>query len=286
MAPETFRVLTLNVLDRRHAEGPARHRLVRDELARLDPDVVALQEVTRSADLDQAAELLGDGYAVVDHPGSADDGVGACLATRWPVTAVDRLPLTDVPGAWGLPWAAVVAVEVAAPAPWGPLLLVHHKPNHQLDAEAVRERQSVAAATFVEELVAGRQELPVVLLGDLDAAPDSAGVRFWTGKQSLQGVSVRYDDAWAAVHPDRPGHTFTPSNPLVRSGTMPSAAGRRIDYVMVRSGSHGPLLEAVDCGLVLDRPAGGVWASDHFGVRADLRRPPHPPGEWGGTSTR
>jgi hypothetical protein len=24
----------------------------------------------------------------------------------------------------------------------------------------------------------------------------------------------------------------------------------------------------------------GVWASDHFGVLAELRRPEHPPGSW------
>jgi hypothetical protein len=30
----------------------------------------------------------------------------------------------------------------------------------------------------------------VVLLGDFDAAPGAASVRFWTGRQSLAGTSV------------------------------------------------------------------------------------------------
>jgi endonuclease/exonuclease/phosphatase family metal-dependent hydrolase len=276
---DTFRVLTLNVFAHQHADGARRHEVVRDGLARLSADVLALQEVTRTARFDQVADLVGDRYSVVDHPGASDDGVGACLAVRWPVVSVDVLDLTRVPGGNAVPWSATVAVEVAAPEPWGPLLLVHHKPTFELDREAVRERQSVAAARFVEELVADRPDVPVVLLGDLDASQDAASVRFWTGRQSLEGTSVRYEDAWAARHGDDPGHTFTPANPLVRAGTMPSAAGRRIDYVMVRSGSHGPLLEVADCRLVLDQPVDGTWASDHFGVCADLRRPPRPPGE-------
>jgi hypothetical protein len=47
-----------------------------------------------------------------------------------------------------------------------------------------------------------------------DATPDAASIRFWTGMQSLDGVSVHYEDTWAAVHPDKPGHTFTARNPL------------------------------------------------------------------------
>ncbi|WP_374111233.1 hypothetical protein [Nocardia sp. JCM 34519.1] len=110
-----------------------------------------------------------------------------------------------------------------------------------------------------------------MLAGDFDATPDSAGVRFLTGRQSLANVSVCYRDAWAATHPDAAGHTFTPRNPLVADGVeMPLERGRRIDYVLVRCGDRGPTLEITDCRLVFDRPHDGVWPSDHFGVLADL----------------
>jgi endonuclease/exonuclease/phosphatase family metal-dependent hydrolase len=270
------RVLTLNLLDRQQADGPARRVVARRELTALRPDVVAFQEVTRTADVDEVADLLGPGCTVVDHPGAVD-GVGACLATRWPVGEAHVLRLPTV-GDDDLPWAATVAVDVATPD--GPVLVVHHKPSWQRDREREREVQAVAAARFVEDVVAGRRDLPVVLLGDLDAGPDTASLRFLTGRQSLVGVSVRYEDAWEAVHPDEPGHTFTPRNPLVRAGEMPLERGRRIDHVMVRSGPHGPLLDVADCRLVLDQAHDGVWASDHFGVLADLRRPPHAPGTW------
>jgi endonuclease/exonuclease/phosphatase family metal-dependent hydrolase len=83
-------------------------------------------------------------------------------------------------------------------------------------------------------------------------------------------VSVAYRDAWAAAHRAYPGHTFSPTNMLVRKGEMPRERGRRIDYVFVRCDDHGPTLDVDSCELVFDKPVLGVWASDHFGLLADL----------------
>jgi hypothetical protein len=63
-------------------------------------------------------------------------------------------------------------------------------------------------------------------------------------------------------------------------GDMPLEHGRRIDCVMVRCAPHGPALEVVDCRLLFDRPVDEVWASDHFGMLADLRRSTHQQGAW------
>ena len=112
-------------------------------------------------------------------------------------------------------------------------MVVHHKPNWQLDREHVREQQPVATARFVERLLDGRADVPVILMGDFDAAPDVASIRFFTGKQSLGGMSVRYEDAWETLHGREGGETFTPRNPLVRDGEMPLERGRRIDYIIV-----------------------------------------------------
>jgi len=100
-------------------------------------------------------------------------------------------------------------------------------------------------------------------MGDLNAGPDAASVRFLTGRKSLGGIGVRYEDAWEAVHPGEPGHTFTPRNPLVRAGEMPLERGRRIDHVMIRSGPYGALLDAAAA-----RPSPGV-----VGVTAGGRAP-------------
>ena len=242
--------------------------------------MVALQEVTRSPDLDQAVELLCPEFTIVDLPAWIPEHVGECLASRWPLGEVFTLdrPL-EGPQEEGTR-AAAVAVEVLVPAPFGRLLAVHHKAAYQLQLERVREQQALCTARFVEELTAGRPKFPVLLMGDLNAGPDAASIRFLTGRESLGGLSVRYEDAWEAVHADDPGHTFTPLNPLVRVGQMPLERGRRIDYVMTRSGPHGPPLDVADCRLVFNEAEGGVWASDHFGLLAEFRRPSHAPGSW------
>ena len=120
-----------------------------------------------------------------------------------------------------------------------------------------------------------------MVLGDFDATPDAASVSFWRGRRSLGGVSVYYQDAWETMRPGEPGFTFDAENPLVRAGEVATAVSRRIDYVLVRGGRHGPLLDVQRCDRLLDRPVAGVWASDHYGVVADLAVPRHPVGTWG-----
>lgn len=258
--------MTLNLLAPDQADWEQRRPVLRAGLADLRPDLIALQETVWGDGYDQAADLLGPGYQLARHSARSPDAVGAVLASRWPLGAVRELDL-HVTGRVDLPWSAALVAEVDAPA--GPLLFVHHKPAWQVGYAYEREVQAVACARFVEEQLAGRS-MPVVLAGDFDDGPESASVRFWTGRQSLQQTSVAYRDAWHAVHPDAPGHTFTPANPLVRAGEMPLELGRRIDYVMVRCGVHGPSLDVVDCRLAFDKPVDGVWGSDHFGVVADL----------------
>lgn len=275
-----LRVLTLNLLAVHHADGDRRQDVVRAGLAQMRPDVLAFQEVTRTAERDQVEELLGPGLHVVDHPRPSADGVGACLVSRWPLGTPTVLDLRDVtPRAAGLPWAAAVAVQVQVPPPIGPVLVVHHKPSWEFGLELERELQAVATASMVEDLVAGR-DLPVVVLGDFDAAPDAASTRFWTGRQSLAGTSVCYVDAWEAVHPADPGPTFSRRNPLVRAGETQFPLERRIDHVLLRSGPHGPPLAVADCAHAFAEPVDGVWASDHLGVLATFGLPDHPPGTW------
>jgi endonuclease/exonuclease/phosphatase family metal-dependent hydrolase len=271
--------MTMNLLSPEHADWESRRTVVRSGLRELRPDVVALQETVWGHGYDQAADLLGPDYEVTRHSARSADGVGAVLASRWPLGQAREVDLHVTTRVDDLPWAAAVVAEVALPEPWGSTLFVHHKPTYQIGYARERELQAVACARFVEDQVAG-QDVHAVLLGDFDDVPESSSVRFWTGRQSLEGLSVAYRDAWEAVHPNDHGHTFSPVNPLVSAGEMSLELGRRIDYVMVRCGIHGPSLEIADCRRVFDQAVDGIWASDHFGVVADLQVPAHPPGRW------
>jgi hypothetical protein len=129
---------------------------------------------------------------------------------------------------------AALLVEILAPAPTGRVLFVNHLPQWQLDQEHERELQAAIAARCIEEHI-GRRPIHVVLAGDLNATPDAASVRFWTGRQALEGTSVACRDAWASTHPDEPGHTFSPENPAVTTGEEGKWAlelGRRIGLLV------------------------------------------------------
>jgi endonuclease/exonuclease/phosphatase family metal-dependent hydrolase len=133
--------------------------------------------------------------------------------------------------------------------------------------------------TEIDQHVTERsRDVHAVVLGDFDATPDSASMLFLRGRRAVNGLSVCYQDAWEYVHPGEPGYTFEISNPLVRTGEVSTAVTRKIDHVLVRSGLHGPTLRVADCQRVLDKPVDEVWASDHYGVLADLVLPDQPPG--------
>jgi endonuclease/exonuclease/phosphatase family metal-dependent hydrolase len=268
------RVLTQNILAPAHHDWERRRPALVAGISGLAPDVVALQEVV------DVPDLLGPGWNEVWHSRRDPDGAGAALATRWPIGEVHELDGRVSERARDLHWSGTVVAEVLAPEPMGRFFAVHHKPLHRLDGEREREVQAVAAARLVEA-VAPDPDQHVVLLGDFDARPDSASMRFWTGRQSLDGASVCYHDTWETVRGDEPGHTFTPENPLVQVGGWHLVPGRRIDYVLVRGRPQGPTLQAISCERALFGPVDGVQASDHYGVLAELVVPDRPAGSQG-----
>ena len=271
------RVLTLNLWQRYGAWADRRSVLI-DGLRTLQPDLVVFAESIKTDEYDQVADLLGPGFNVAHQNVRDPNGMGISIASRWPLGEVHEVDLNVTPRTLGFPCTTLVA-EVIAPEPVGPLLFVNHFPNFQLNFEHERELQAVAAARFVEEHI-GQSNRQVVMVGDLDADPNAASTRFWSGRQSLFGMSVCYRDAWESTHPEDPGHTFTPCNPLVRDGVVKDMRPfrdwpfRRIDYIFVRFGAHGGLaLDVAACERIFDEPINGVWASDHFGLVADLAKP-------------
>src|SRR5689334_18632611 len=203
-----IRVLTLNLWGQQGAWANRRAILIAG-LHALQPDLVAFQEVIKHDTYDQMIDLLGPGWNVVQqkdrHP---DDGMGISIASRWPLSDVQEVDLHVTPRTGDFPCGALLA-EVSAPSPVGPLFFVNYFPNWQLNFAYERELQAVAAARIVEERT-HRSNQHVVLVGDLDADPEAASIRFWSGRQSLGEISVCNRDAWESTHPGESGHTFTP----------------------------------------------------------------------------
>lgn len=267
-----MRVVMQNLWGRRGA-WPERREVLIAGLRELRPDLVVFLEAIKTDEYDQASDLLGPEYHLVHQtnretgePPDVEPGQGFAVASLWPLGEVRELDLQVTPRTAGFA-CGMLAAEVHAPDPIGPVLFVNYLPSWKLNLEYERELQAVAATRFIDDLI-GERNMHVVMAGDLDADPAASSVRFWTGRQSLGGTSVCYRDAWESAHPGEPGDTFTPENPLVADPDWPF---RRIDYIFVRCGEHGgPTLAIAGCERIFDRPLDGVWASDHFGVRADL----------------
>jgi endonuclease/exonuclease/phosphatase family metal-dependent hydrolase len=261
-----LRLTTLNTWGTR-GEWTVRRPVLTRAFAELSADLVTLQETIVTDDFDQAREILGDTYHLFHQADREPDGQGVTTASRWPVGQVVEVDLHLTERTAGFASTCLIT-EVLAPRPLGWIWLANHLPDWQLDHEYERQLQAVTAARTLERLLA---EWPghVVVAGDLDADPDATSVRFWIGRDALDGLSVCYRDVWASAHPDEPGHTFSPDNPNSADWDWPH---RRIDYILVRCGRHGgPTLRIGRCARTFDQPETTV--SDHYGLVADLELP-------------
>ncbi|MFC4081957.1 endonuclease/exonuclease/phosphatase family protein [Amycolatopsis samaneae] len=275
--------MTLNVWNLRGAAA-ARTALINAGLRRLEPDLLALQEVLP----DQLPGLLdGTGLrgthqsrTAATAPPHADRYGGTAIATRWPHRVVETLDLRGA-GAPDVPWLTLAAL---VPLPGlGEVLFIGTTASFRLEAEAQRERQ-VLALTDLD--ARHRTPLPTIMAGDFNAEPEAASIRYLTGRQSLSGRGTHFHDVWEIAGAG-PGYTWSAENPqaaedielLVRQ----PGHRRRIDYVFVGSPHAHPnaFARVRAAELAFDEPVDGVWASDHYGVVADLEfgitRPAPPP---------
>ena len=254
-----------------------RMALIRASIEAIQPDVIGLQEIiVRRDGFDQAARVLdGLGYRWVfgaafrwnalhallpfDHDG---DAFGNVVAARWPIVEHTVHPL---PGAETGERRSLLATRIETPSGTLAFLTTHF--NWRFDHGYVRERQALAVAEFTRHW-AGESTLPPVLVGDLNAEPDSTEVRFLSGLATLGGRSIYFQDAWRVAGAG-PGLTWDNRNPFAALAFEPN---RRIDYILVglpnRIDGRGRI-ESVR--LAFTEPAGTIFASDHFGVVADIR---------------
>jgi endonuclease/exonuclease/phosphatase family metal-dependent hydrolase len=275
-----LRVFTMNIWN--FAEPyEQRQQLLREGILRLDPDLLAFQEAGFDGRRDQVRDLLdGAGYHIAhqfDSLASPPARDGCCVASRWPFDLVEVLSLQLTPECARYPYAAV-AVRVAAPDPVGPMLFVCAKPSWELNRERERELQAVALVGMIRRH-ARRAEFPTVIAGDFDATPDSASIRFLTGRQSLEGTSAHCLDAWQQAGDGSPGYTWTYRNgfaaAIIDQCIRQPRHERRIDYVFLGSPhDHDRFARVRAARVVLDTPADGVWPSDHYAVYAEIEVAP------------
>lgn len=257
-----LRVATLNLWNL--TEPYERRRdLILAEFSHLQPDLIGLQEVVDDPDrgYNQARELASrEGLHVLYFPaaGFGRGTIGNAVLSRYPILGGEAraLPTTD-----GTMARNVMHADVALPE--GTLRFFNTHLSHRADESYRRESQVFAIDRFVWEAERG---LPRILVGDFNADPDSNEIRFLTGKSTLQGRSTYFQDAAAIRQTCAP--TWAESNPnteVFREGD------RRIDYIFVTHAHPDGIGAVASCRLAFEMPAAdGVFASDHFGVFAEV----------------
>lgn len=272
--PRPLRVVTLNLL---HA-GPwsgwrgdttaleTRLRMVTEELRGLAPDVIAVQEASRTRRAGVIAGRLADalGYHYVFEPATSyltpvpllNRLVVAMLGFSEGPAVISRFPIAGR-HVYELPRCRNrldprILLRADLTTPWGPLaILTTHTNADPCQVEHIGEILRAEAPPG-----------PFVLTGDFNMTETSAPM------QALVRLG-RLTDAFRAARPEAPGLTVY-QRPWAPAPTV----SRRVDFIFL-GGVAGHDRHVCDSRIVVDTPrtdAEGrtLWPSDHYGVLADL----------------
>jgi endonuclease/exonuclease/phosphatase family metal-dependent hydrolase len=265
-----MRVMTWNLWWRFGGSWREREPGIVSTLQQVRPDVVGLIETWAGDGTTQPhllAERLGGMSAAFcptalppapdppEEPSQAGIEVGIGLLSRWAIatTEVRELPHTQRGGP--APTALVATVD----HPTGPLRVI----VACIEWEPAFAADQLAQSRALAELATDPRldgELPVLLVGDLNAAVDQADLA------PLLDVMV---DTWAAGGGDPSAVTLSsavPEAPVEATKQL----DRRIDHIFARPGRAGRSITVRRAFLAGDHPVDGRYPSDHFAVVADL----------------
>lgn len=292
---ERLRLVTLNFWG---TQAPLAQRLTlaARQLAALDPDVIALQEVQPLPPELVAAGVPGPttahalahalgrsaSYAVAlrwkagAFAGQPAGEEGLALLTRAPLLKQRALALPEA-----RPTEARLLLSGLVATAAGPIWVHTTHLHYRLDDGLAREKQVLAIDAALRQLGRGTSDAPQLLCGDFNAEPDSDEMRFLRGLTTLGARRTHFQDAWLRCHReaergDGPAQGITWSSENEQTRPLRSLdIDRRIDYVYVTSRKRDGRGTVHRCEVVLTEREGAgreaVCASDHFGVLAEVQ---------------
>ena len=254
------KVLTYNIYGGRNTDQTRDLDRIATVINTLNPDVVALQEVDKQTGrlngIDLAAEL-GDRTGMTHVFGRAmkyDGGeYGEAILSKFPIVNVTNHALPTVPfdstgqDRQEVEPRSALAVTLKFPASDGTFVLIGTHFDHLRNPV-----NRITQAKGTNEIAQGYPDMPVILAGDLNAAPDSETMdiirQFWT-------------DSW-------------PSKKDVYAPLSKRRRNRRIDYVLYAPKKRWRVIKTYR-GTEIKRDDSD-WqellslASDHLPVMAEM----------------
>ena len=281
-----LRVVTLNTGSLFEPDWPSRRMELVAWLGELDADVVCLQEVWETDTDGCSATWIVDqfpeghwhwafgGPAYVPFNQTEPVRFGSAILSRWPLewSRLDVLPIDD---RRGIPDYFRMPLELFSARTAGiDFYSTHLAPPPQ------QAYHRIAQVMFINDVIKARQTgtdlVGPILCGDFNAEADSDEIRFLKSLATIEGQSTYFQEAWQVTAQTGLGITADPrSNPTAASLNTPP---KRIDYVFAADAFLRPkgagLISHVE--LCFNEPLTGVYASDHFGLMAEVIWPNRP----------
>lgn len=262
----TMRIATWNLWWR---FGPWRERqpLIIAELQALNADILCLQELWGEAGADQASEIADAlGYHASYEGVLPINGVewGMGILSRWPIAKKSAFVLPSVPSEDGSRDCKAMWASIEGPR--GDISVLNTHLSWRPEESAIRQQQMAVIARFTKETHPER--MPAILCGDFNAVSTADEIRMMTGEVPVPVDGMCFFDAWRAAGRTEPGFTWDSANTLTHKALLPN---RRLDYIFVGEPAPNGAGHVLNASRLGTKPTDGLFASDHFGVTAELR---------------
>jgi len=239
VAPRELRVLTWNVWFGGHMFEERRAALFA-ELARRQPDVIALQEVTPEL----LAPLLAEPWVRAHYQASARN------LRHYDVVVLSRVPIrrmaqVDLPSEMG---RNLLIADLACGLA---VATVHLESTHSEAAARASQLRIIQPALF--ELYPD-----VLLVGDMNFRPEDA--------LETATLDPQLVDTWPALRGDAPGYTVDTDINVMRYQVKSIPTHKRIDRIFARAPHWRP--RSIELVGTTPIDAEGTFISDHFGLEA------------------
>ena len=233
--------------------GPWRSRweLILKGLKEYDADIVGFQEVFN---MDWAREIhKRSGYPCLAVSGEHS---GLIFLSKFkPVEQECLVMKTKSPTEDYLRYVFYIQVDTGKER----VALFNTHLSWKADETEIRLKQTLELETFAQKKSG---DLPVALMGDLNAGPDTPSVTHLR-------ETLKWCDTFGSKNFGEPGLTWDYRNPYAEA-EREKMAERRIDYIFVRE-KTGLFKKIGSSRLVFNKPsAEGVYPSDHFGVMTEF----------------